>query len=285
MPFDRSFGRNVHFYDASVPDITLGGLFQNGSVTEANFLAMLDILLITETPIRVQERGSGHNIITRTNTPLGLGEYDVYCDSLISVNSEPWVQRLRSCNVSGREEPFENGVRLRDRKCVISGVVNPRSRVENGVWAGFEAAHIFPLHAEDLWINNHYDTNGVSKINSIQNGMLLQASIHQMFDQYMVSVNPDDSYKVIVFDEDYLGIDGRVLDPVCRDADDVHHVADDLLRWHYRQSVLANMRGAGEPIFEHDFPPGTDMVREIREGPCAKERFELELAARLGAAV
>lgn len=28
------------------------------------------------------------------------------------------------------------------------------------------------------------------------------------------------------------------------------------------------MRGAGgEPIFEHDFSPGTDMMTEIREGP------------------
>ena len=41
------------------------------------------------------------------------------------------------------------------------------------------------------------------------------------------------------------------------------------------------MRGEGEPVFEHDFPPGTDMVKEISEGPCAKERFELEVAARL----
>ncbi|KAF1809924.1 hypothetical protein P152DRAFT_516342 [Eremomyces bilateralis CBS 781.70] len=31
---------------------------------------------------------------------------------------------------------------------------------------------------------------------------------------------------------------------------------DSLLRWHFRQAVLANMRDAGEPIFEHDFPPG-----------------------------
>jgi len=41
------------------------------------------------------------------------------------------------------------------------------------------------------------------------------------------------------------------------------------------------MRGAGEPIFEHDFPPGTDMMGEIRQGPYAKERFEIELGARL----
>lgn len=41
------------------------------------------------------------------------------------------------------------------------------------------------------------------------------------------------------------------------------------------------MRVAGEPLFEHDFPPGTDMVGEIGEGPMPKERFEMELAARL----
>lgn len=30
--------------------------------------------------------------------------------------------------------------------------------------------------------------------------------------------------------------------------------------------MFANMRGAGgEPIFEHDFPPGIDMMTEIRE--------------------
>jgi len=83
-----------------------------------------------------------------------------------------------------------------------------------------------------------------------------------------------------VFDVDLWGVDGRILDPVCRGPTDPHRVSDQLLRWHFRQSVLANMRGAGEPIFEHDFPPGTDMI-EIREGPLAQERFELELSSRL----
>jgi hypothetical protein len=91
-------------------------------------------------------------------------------------------------------------------------------------------------------------------------------------------------------------------------------VSDQLLRLHFRQSVLANMRGAGEPVFEHDFPPGTDMLpwsvfshvilpstlaaknnangginliffglaaQDIREGPMAQEIFELELFSRL----
>ena len=85
-----------------------------------------------------------------------------------------------------------------------------------------------------------------------------------------------------MFDDDLLGIDGRSLDPVCRNPEDPHRVSDELLRWHFRQSVLANMRGAGEPVFEHDFVD-KDMVKEISEGPYGKERFELELAARLGA--
>lgn len=44
-------------------------------------------------------------------------------------------------------------------------------------------------------------------------------------------------------------------------------VCDELLRWHFRQSILANMKGAGAPIFEHDFPPGTDMLGELRAEP------------------
>lgn len=56
---------------------------------------------------------------------------------------------------------------------------------------------------------------------------------------------------------------------------------DSLLRWHFRQAVLANMRGAGEPVFETDFPPGSDIAGEIRRGPKAVERMEFELFARL----
>jgi len=80
MPINRSLGRNIHFYDATSPEVVLGGMVQNGSVTEANFLDILGILLITETPIRVQERESGH-VVLRTNNRLEPGVYDVYCDS------------------------------------------------------------------------------------------------------------------------------------------------------------------------------------------------------------
>lgn len=75
-------------------------------------------------------------------------------------------------------------------------------------------------------------------------------------------------------------VDGRFLDPICCNPADPHHVSNQLLRWHFRQSVLANMRGLGEPIFEHDFTGG-DMIGAISREPYGKERLELELSSRL----
>lgn len=43
------------------------------------------------------------------------------------------------------------------------------------------------------------------------------------------------------------------------------------------------MRGIGEPVFEHDFPSGSDIMGDIRDGPKAAERMESELFGRLGA--
>jgi hypothetical protein len=82
----------------------------------------------------------------------------------------------------------------------------------------------------------------------------------------------------VVFD-DILGLDGGTRDSDCRDPANPHRVSDQLLRWHFRQTVLANMRGVGEPIFEDDFI-GEDMM-EIREGPDVQERLEMEFASRL----
>ncbi len=45
------------------------------------------------------------------------------------------------------------------------------------------------------------------------------------------------------------------------------------------------MKGAGEPSFEIDFPPGSDMLSDIREGPKAPERMEFELFSRLAVSI
>ncbi|KAK9320016.1 hypothetical protein V1517DRAFT_265191 [Lipomyces orientalis] len=82
-----------------------------------------------------------------------------------------------------------------------------------------------------------------------------------------------DGRKVITFMPNHWRIEGRILDP--------DRVSDEVLRWHFRQCILANMRDAGEPVFETDFPAGTDMMATLRAEPYGKERFEMALASRL----
>ena len=83
------------------------------------------------------------------------------------------------------------------------------------------------------------------------------------------------------FLEDGDGIAGKNLGREF--LDDPQRPVDQLLRWHFRQAVFVNMKGAGEPVFEHDFPPGSDMMGQILRGPKAAERMEFELFGRLGA--
>ena len=101
-----------------------------------------------------------------------------------------------SFNVPGRGDRFRAGIRARDGGCVVSGMVNTNAPYD---WSSYEAAHIFPLEKENLWIECGFgqcitdmeDAVGVSKINSCQNGLLLQASVQKGFYQYLFSVNPD----------------------------------------------------------------------------------------------
>ncbi|KAK9357609.1 hypothetical protein V1504DRAFT_398477 [Lipomyces starkeyi] len=201
----------------------------------------------------------------RTNNPLKPGHYDIIPYSrrdTIAITDEQCIARILSKTKTSRDESF-------------------RAR-------GFEAAHIFPLSSEEYWVQNGFTrwiTNRTGErdagINSCQNGLLMQSNIHQNFDGFGFAVNPDDGYMITCFDKDPFRIDGRTLDPICRSSSGEDGARDELLWWHFRQAVLANMRGAGEPSFEMDFPPGSDMVGEILSGPEAGKRMEAELFSRL----
>ncbi|KAK9489836.1 HNH endonuclease-domain-containing protein [Lipomyces doorenjongii] len=262
MAPNRSLGRDVRFYDNSEPDKALG-VYLRGN----------------EMPLRP------------TDEPLQSGEYDIKPTSphdtgfmateietgRILITNEFCITRVLSYTVSGRDESFRRRVRERDGKCVITGVVNPKRLVDANDWTGYHAAHIFPLSAEQWfiqsdfsrWITNREDGHDTG-INSCQNGLLMATHVHALFDNFS-------SY----FNDDLLNIGGRRLDRVCRDPNSVQSARDELLRCHFRQAVLANMRGDGEPIFEFDFPPGSDMVGEIMSGPDAAKRMEAELFSRL----
>ena len=112
----------------------------------------------------------------------------------ITVNNEPCLVRTTSVASGTRVAEFRDAVRQRDRGCVITG---EKAEAEYGIWRGFECAHIFPLAYEGHWIQHDYGrcisihpkTGG--SINSVQNGLLLRADVHILFDGYDVSINPD----------------------------------------------------------------------------------------------
>ena len=97
MAFSRCALRNTHFYYATNPEVVLGGFRQNGSITEANFLSFFDILLVTqEGTVLVQANISGY-VVTRTNTPLATGAYDIYCDGMYCAVGPEEVWRSHHC--------------------------------------------------------------------------------------------------------------------------------------------------------------------------------------------
>ncbi|KAK9258351.1 HNH endonuclease-domain-containing protein [Lipomyces tetrasporus] len=257
--------------------MAIGGLKLNSSITEKVFLSMLDILIVASGPYRVTLRSTGVDLM-RTDNALKPGHYDIRPYSrgskifsykslhvattqmyigTIFITHEPCVTRILSRTTTGRDDFFRARVRERDGKCVITGTVNTEADVNQ--WRGFHAAHIFPLSSEEYWVQNGFSrwiTNRMGDhdtgITSCQNGLLMLSSIHEKFDGFDFSVNPDDGYKIICFDRDPFKIGGSILDPICRDPSGEGAVRVELLRWHFRQAVLANMRGAGEPSFEMD---------------------------------
>ncbi|KAK9433309.1 HNH endonuclease-domain-containing protein [Lipomyces doorenjongii] len=288
MSLSRSVDRSVHIFDRGRPNEPLGGLYLNPSVTRRKFLKMLAWVIRADCPYSVWLRGA-EAPLTATDVPLQKGLYDIVCDypgGTISLTEERCIARAYTRTISKRDRRFRDEVRIRDGKCVITGNINLAAH--RNYWSGFEAAHIFPLSHEEIFKSLNYaryitirsgETD--SGIYSCQNGLLMQSNVHQQFDSFGFGIDADDSYKITVFMEDTFGLDGRTLDPVCRNPDDERSVVDELLRWHFRQAVLANMKGKGEPVLEYDFPDGSDMVGEIMSGPRAAERMEAELFSRL----
>jgi hypothetical protein len=282
----RSGGRNVRLYGANNPTTELGGLFLTNGITNANFYSMVEIIILFESEFFLRDEGD--TIIKRDNHPLQPGKYYIVATDFYQLTDESWLVRTESLATGTRIQAFCDAVRSRDRRCVVSGEVVPIFDGEP-YYSGFQAAHIFPLAYEGHWKTYGYGSwitlppRRGGTINSVQNGILLEDAVHHKFDNYDFSINPDDNYKIVFFMPDSKNLAGKHLDQEF--LNNPQRSVDQLLRWHFRQAVIANMKGAGEPIFEHDFPPGSDMVGDILRGPKAGERMEFELFSRLGAQV
>ena len=89
---------------------------------------------------------------------------------------------------------------------------------------------------------------------------------------------------VIPFVPGYEDIAGKVLK---LDHITEHNLRplDDLFRDHFLQGVLKNMKGAGEPTWDHEDALGGGMVdlsrQDIWGGKLGQEHFEFEMAHRL----
>ncbi|KAI5304842.1 hypothetical protein KEM56_005841 [Ascosphaera pollenicola] len=285
MSNNRTVGRKVFLFNGKTGE-ALGGLEQQGSVTEANLLWILEnVLLVCDAPFSQEQ---GHLCTSEAKgQPLAPGYYAVFCEGTMTLTYEPWLPRIECYSVSGMDTQLRDRVRARDGRCVVSGIVNelaPRGR-----WDSFEVAHIFPLEWESVWTEEKYGrwvkggegSGSIAQMNSPQNGILLTSNLRRWFDQYLFSINPDDDYEVTVFCKDIFKIEGKKLDKVCRQKDDPNSISKEILRWHFRQAVLANMRSVGEPTFETDFPPGSDRLGAMRNEPYGKERLEKALDFRM----
>ncbi|KAK9329109.1 HNH endonuclease-domain-containing protein [Lipomyces starkeyi] len=291
MAANRRLGRDIVIYLATDPTVSIGGGFTNPTFTKTTFLDSLDVLITHDLPLRVYKINDGRVRIQRTQDLLLPGEYEVESDGHMEVTDAPYYKRtssaMPSVSASGRVRSFPAAVRDRDRKCVITGVSMTQRELLQQRWTGYDAAHIFPVALESMFHNCNFGELVIlderdGSVNSPQNGLLLQTNVHRRFDQCEISINPNDDYRIVCFLDDSLGLAGRQLDAICRDIEHPHYVNDNIILWHFQQAVLANMRGAGEPVFDEDIPPGSDTMNAILSGPAPAERMEFELSSRLG---
>ncbi|KAK9489451.1 HNH endonuclease-domain-containing protein, partial [Lipomyces doorenjongii] len=196
MAGSRAIGRDVHFYHFADPYNALGGMILNSSVTESSFF-MVEIVIDASGPYWVISRSTGE-ILTLTDAALKRGHYDIWPCSrkglFLILIFKPYITRVLSRTITGRDDAIRQLVRERDGKCVITGLVNTQAYRND--WTSFPAAHIFPLSSEEYFMQSGLSrciTNKANErdtgINSCQNGLLMQSNVHERFDKFLFSVN------------------------------------------------------------------------------------------------
>lgn len=76
MLSSRSEGRNVHIFDSSDPNATIGGLILTNGVTNANLYAMVEIFVIFESEFTLQSEDG--IIVAKDDNQLQPGNYYIY---------------------------------------------------------------------------------------------------------------------------------------------------------------------------------------------------------------
>lgn len=193
---NRSLLRNLHIYSAAEPYTVLGGLFVVNGMTNTNFYSMVEIAyIIDQDCVLCYENGT---TVQRDDNPLQPGKYMIDTPGPLMVNDEPWLVRASFRLPETSNTEFRDAVRKRDCRCVVTGqrTLYAEYGDQDWVWFACDAVHIFPLAHEQHWIDHAYDgwvtiPGSAGSIDSVQNGVLLESSIRDLFQSYIVSINPD----------------------------------------------------------------------------------------------
>ncbi|KAG6880199.1 hypothetical protein C0992_003863 [Termitomyces sp. T32_za158] len=170
-------------------------------------------------------------------------------------------RHLTTSNTGSKRHHYRDRVRQRDPFCLMSG-----RAVRQNLYDRFQSAHIFPRAHDMEWIKKGYSSlitdsasdqelGGPTKIDSLQNMMLLSTDLHHAWDNYRLARG----HIIIPFVPGYEDVAGKVLllnhitDPTIRPL-------DELFRDHFFQAVLRNMKGAGEPSWDYEDALGDGMM-------------------------
>lgn len=133
----------------------------------------------------------------------------------------------------------------------------PRTHLESvSIWINDGTATICcPDQTDELdsqWNNDNLSSmiqddgpsQGSSSVDSIQNGLLLGLTECHLFSNSHITIDVESNYSVVDFTSSGL-YQGRRLS-INKCIDGRYKPLDDLLRFHYLQSVLCNVRGPGK---------------------------------------
>ena len=188
----REAGRNVHIYSANDPSTILGGLVCTEGITNNNFYTMVRIILEFESDFTLHDESG--SAVRRDDQCLKPGKYAIVTTGSVHLSTELWLPRTSDITTETQNEPFRTAVRERDGGCVITG--QPAELGRFGFWQGFKAVHIFPPSLEQYWNDYNFTvstttTSSDDPINSVHNGILLDSQMCDLFEGYIISINPD----------------------------------------------------------------------------------------------
>lgn len=198
MTLDINTLRDVFFADLRNPEIELGGLIVTSGMTNSIFYIIVAIT-IDQDATKFGLQDSNGEAVANDDSPLRPGHYLIVSDQPATPSTKVFFTRALSNSAGTRVESFKNQVRDRDRRCVITKVEARLGPLYNH-WRSFESAHVVPIAYSLEWRRCGFSNlvtipppppRESDSINSVQNGLLMQSNVHQLFDSYDFSILPE----------------------------------------------------------------------------------------------